>query len=186
MLHLHASPSIGQSRFMPRSRRGQAKGVRTSRGTATTKTNLNSVFRAVYSFVQWLLLPVCLMGCATCKNDTVDSVRNNDKQWTADLYYRVCGYVSGFSVSIYLTRSGPHKDGEGSKEPFKASISAQAPYVYKQSPISIKWIGDRNLVIRHDTRMSIEDADAKLKITKASGEYEGIAISYEPIPVVWE
>ena len=150
------------------------------------KAELDAVFQAAYRFSLTLLMISCLMGCATCTNKTIESVRNSDNQWTADLNYRVCGYASGFSVSIYRSGSGPLRDGEGSKEPFQAFIRASEPYSYKQPPISIEWVCNRNLIINHNTRMSIEDSDLKLKITKANGKYQDITISYDPKPVIWE
>jgi hypothetical protein len=116
----------------------------------------------------------------------IESVPSPDNVWTADLEYRACGYASGFAVSIYRTSSGPVGHGEGSKEPFQVSIRTKEPYAYKKAPISIKWTGNRNLLIHHNTRMSVEDSSSKLKVTKANSRYDDVTISYDPKPVIWE
>ena len=149
------------------------------------KTQFNALLQTTYKLALMLFMATFLIGCATF-DKTIESVRTNDNEWTADLEYRVRGYASGFSVAIYRTSSGPLRAGEGSKEPFKTHIRASEPYSYKQPPISIKWINDRSLHIHHNTRMSIEDSSLKLKITKADSKYQEITISYDPKPVIWE
>lgn len=150
------------------------------------ESNSHTLIHTICKLVLMLFVASSLIGCTTCANKTIDSVRNHDREWTADLEYRVCGYVSGFSVAIYRTNSGPLMSGEGEKEPFKSHIRATEPYSYKQPPISIKWIGDKGLHIHHNTRMSIEDSGLKLKVTKADTQYQDIEISYDPKPVIWE
>lgn len=139
-----------------------------------------------YKIFYGLLAASCLMGCSTCKSNSIKSVPSYDKEWTADIEYRVCGYVSGFTVAVYRTKSGPPGHGEGGKEPFQASIRTSEPYSYEQPPISIEWTGDRSLLIHHDTRMRIEDTSTKLKVTRANTKYEDITISYVPKPVIWD
>jgi hypothetical protein len=131
-----------------------------------------------------LLLSSSLIGCGDCSFETIDSSENNE--WTADLEYRVCGSYSGFAVSIYPTSKGHPGYGEGSKEPFQAAIRSSEPYSFQEPPVSIKWTSDRNLLIEHETRMSVEDSISKLKIFKADSQYQDVSISYNPEPVVWE
>lgn len=130
------------------------------------------------------LLSVGLIGCSDCDFKTIDSLPNN--YWTADLEYRVCGYYSGFAIVIYPTKEGHPGYGHGSKEPFQAAIRSSERYSSSSPPISIKWIGDNKLVVRHVTRISVEDTSTKLKILKANEQFEDISITYDPEPVIWE
>lgn len=139
---------------------------------------------AVAKVAALLLLSSSLIGCGDCSFETIDSLKNDE--WTADLEYRVCGSYSGFAVSIYPTSEGHPGYGEGSKEPFQAAIRSSEPYSFQKPPISIKWTDDRNLLIQHETRMSVEDSISKLKIFKADNQYQDVSISYDPKPVIWE
>lgn len=131
-----------------------------------------------------LLLSSSLISCGDCSFETIDSLENNE--WTADLEYRVCGSYSGFAVSIYPTRKGHPGYGEGSREPFQAAIRSSEPYSFQKPPISISWTGDKELLIQHETRMSVDDSSSKLKIFKASKQFQDISISYNPEPVIWK
>jgi hypothetical protein len=124
------------------------------------------------------------MGCTNCTYRTIESLQSN--QWTAELEYRVCGSYSGFSVAVYRTNNGRPGYGEGSKEPFQAARRSSKPYSFEKPPISIKWTGDHNLTIYHDTRMSIDDSISKLMIFRADSHYQNISISYEPKPTLWK
>lgn len=134
--------------------------------------------------VALFLLSINLAGCSDCDFKTINSLPNND--WTADLEYRVCGSYSGFAIAIYPTNEGHPGYGHGSKEPFQAAIRSSEPYSPSSPPISIKWIGDNNLLVQHTTRMSIEDTNTKLKIFKASEKFQDVSITYDPEPVIWE
>ncbi|MFK5949820.1 MAG: hypothetical protein QM500_13740 [Methylococcales bacterium] len=148
------------------------------------KRNMNVMFKIVLKYSIIFLLIIYLDGCSNCTNVTTKSIQNGD--WIADLDYRVCGYVSGYSVAIYHSNDGPLGSGEGDKEVFQAKIRDKEIYSPQKKPISIEWTGDKNLLIRHDTRMSVDDSNLKLMVLKAESKYKGISISYDPKPVIWE
>ena len=143
-----------------------------------------SFSRATTILATLLLISSLLIGCGDCSHKTIETLQKNG--WTTDLEYRVCGSYSGFTVSIYLTKEGHPGFGEGSKEPFQAAVKSSEPYSFKEPPISIKWIDDSSLRIQHETRMSVGDPKSKLMIFKADKQYQGISISYDPEPVIWE
>ena len=157
-----------------------------NRGAITAPQDL--LKRAALKIAATVLITTGLGGCATCNNVVIESAVSQDHEWMADLEYRVCGYVSGFSVSVYQTSSGSPGYGQGDLEPFQTSIRTKEPYKFKDKelPVSIKWTGERSLLIQHNTRMSIEDSSSKLKITKADSSYKDVSITYDPKPVLWE
>ena len=130
------------------------------------------------------LLSVLISGCATCKDRIVDSVQQGD--YIAAVGFRECGSYSGLNVSIYHVDDGPLKAGEGSKEPFKAVVRSSEPYVFDVCPVSADWLGDKQLLVRHDTRTGMDDSPAKLMVIRADAAYKDISIEYVPVPVIWE
>lgn len=135
-------------------------------------------------FIAIALLSVFSMGCATCSDRVVESVQQGD--WIAEVGHRVCGSHSGLNVSIYHADDGPLRAGEGSKEPFKAVIRSSEPYVFEDLPVKIEWLGEKRLLVRHNTRMGVDDKPTKLMVIKADKSYQDIYLDYMPEPVIWE
>ena len=135
-------------------------------------------------FFSILLLSVFSFGCATCRDSVVETLPQGE--WIAEVGYRVCGSYSGLNVSVYHVDDGPLSAGEGSKEPFKAVIRSSEPYVFDVQPVKIEWLGERRLLVRHDTRMSVDDLPSKLMVIKADKSYKDIYFEYVPEPIIWE
>jgi hypothetical protein len=121
-------------------------------------------------------------GCTTCHEVKVNSI--SDGPWVADLRYRVCGSYSGYSVALYRRNEFPASGGDGEREQFQAIYRTQNPDV-NNIPIHLKWASDNHLIIRHDTRMGLHEAESKLMIIKAENTYQGVSIEYIPKPVIW-
>jgi len=105
--------------------------------------------------------------------------------WGADVRHRVCDSYSGYAVAVYQISEGPPGNGEGAKEPFQALYKTE-DYMEGPTPIKVEWEKDNHLVIRHDTRKSVDDDRSKPMITKAVTVYQGVFIEYKPEPIIWE
>jgi hypothetical protein len=134
------------------------------------------------TFLLLMLVLAFSQGCSTCNTRVVDVIKQGEL--SAELDFRVCGMYSGYSVAIYSNKNGSLKSGEGEKEPFKALYKSKGKSEYEALPISIEWVGDKRLLIRHQTKTGIDDV-CELMILKAETEYLGVGIEYEPAPVVW-
>jgi len=138
-----------------------------------------------YTTVFWMIAMLGVsQGCSTCKTKVVNT--SNQGEFSAELDYRDCGIYSGYSVAIYSNENGPLRSGEGEKEPFKAVYKSESRLESDALPITIEWIGVKRLLIRHQTRMGLDDHAHELMVIKAETEYQGVRIEYEPDPVVWE
>jgi hypothetical protein len=135
-------------------------------------------------FLSVMLAPVLLQGCSTCNTRVVDVTRQGEL--TAELNYRVCGMYSGYNVAIYGDKSGPLKSGEGEKEPFKAIYDFKNYSEDHGIPVSIEWVGEKRLLIRHQSKTGLDDPECELMVIKAETEYLDVSIVYEPDPVVWQ
>jgi hypothetical protein len=128
------------------------------------------------------IINLILNGCATCHEVKINSI--SDGMWVADLRHRVCGSYSGYSVALYRSNDSPASDSDGEKEQFQAIYRARSHDI-NNTPIHIEWGSDNSLVIRHKTRMSLDDVESKPMIIKADKSYQGISIEYIPKPVIW-
>jgi hypothetical protein len=124
-----------------------------------------------------------LNGCTTCHEVRINSV--SDGAWVADLRHRVCGSYSGYSVALYRSNDLPSNGGDGEKEQFQAIYKAENRDVINV-PIHVQWGSDNSLIIRHETRMSLDDAKSKPMVIKAEKSYQGVRIEYIPEPVIWD
>jgi len=107
-------------------------------------------------------------------------------QWKADLEYRICGSVSGFVVAVYDAEKSPHSSGQGSLEPFQSVYKVHRHEPSLPTPIAITWVEKDRLLIKHRTKVNIDDLSTDLTISKANPSYEGVSIIYEPKPVIWK
>jgi hypothetical protein len=130
------------------------------------------------------LVALAQAGCTTCHTKVIDSA--TEGQWKADIEYRVCGSVSGFTVDVYSIEEGPHSTGKGRFESFQSVYKKQRQEPPLPTPIAIKWVGKDQLLIKHLTRADIKDTSTDLMVTKANASYKGVSIIYEPGPVIWE
>ena len=131
-----------------------------------------------------VLFALAQAGCTTCHTKLIETAAEG--QWKADLEYRICGSVSGFTVDVYAIEEGPHSTGKGSLESFQSKYKEHRHEPPLPTPITIKWVGKDQLLIKHITRAAIKDTSTDLMITKANSSYNGVSIIYEPGPVIWE
>ena len=131
-----------------------------------------------------VLVALVQVGCTTCHTKLIDTV--TDGNWKADLEYRICGSVSGFTVDVYSNDEGPHSMGKGSLESFQSIYRKQRHEPPLPPPVSIKWVGKDQLLIKHLTRAGTKDTSTDLLVTKANASYKEVSITYEPGPVIWE
>ena len=132
----------------------------------------------------FILVALAQAGCTTCHTTLVTTA--TEKQWKADLEYRICGSVSGFVVDVYGIEEGPHSWGQGSLEPFKSIYKEHRHEPPLPTPITIKWVEKDLLLIKHRTRVNTDDRSTDLMVIKANPSYKGVSIIYEPKPVIWE
>jgi hypothetical protein len=133
----------------------------------------------------WMIaVLVYIQGCSTCVSRIVES--SSQGKYTAELDFRECGTYAGYSIAIYTNESGPVKNGEGEKEPFKAVYRQEYKHQLDAIPISIKWIGEKHLLVNQNTRTDLDDHVNELMVIKADNNYMGVKIEYEPDPVIWD
>ena len=151
--------------------------IRAPRGNAV----LGHPLRKFYLLI---LVALAQAGCTTCHTKLMDTA--TEGQWKANLEYRICGSVSGFIVDVYSNDEGPHSTGEGALESFHSIYKQHRHEPPLPTPITLKWVGKDQLLIKHTTRADIRDTSTDLMVRKAKTSYKGVSILYEPWPVIWD
>jgi len=131
------------------------------------------------------LLSVLVQSCLhsfgpKCEETTV--AESSSVRAVATLTYRTCGSADGFIVQVLPP--GTHEIAGGSNDSVPFVVRCDCPFSTKADvPISLEWKSENQLLVRYQAWS--EKYQSRLIVVKAERLTRGVAVEYDPPPVVW-
>jgi hypothetical protein len=128
-----------------------------------------------------ILAQSCLHGFGPrCEETTV--AESSSVRAVATLTYRTCGSADGFIVQVLPL--GKHEIASGSNDSVPCMVRCDCPFSTKADvPITLQWKSADQLLVRYQPWS--EKYQSRLIVVKAERLTRGVAVEYDPPPVVW-